>query len=763
MADDASFPTGAEIIDANRNGLIERGVERVDGWAKVTGGALYAYETREEGAALYGVAVMGQAGLAHVTAVDLSAARAAPGVRLAWGAGDAPEQAPFGTLSPGAGMFGALASAKPQLAAPEARFFGDVVALVVADTFENARAASALVRVDYAREAGAYDFEAGLDAAQPPKESRDGDVGEFDAAFADAPVQLDRTYTTPVQNHAQMEPHASLAVWNGDHLTLHTSTQLLKPAQQCLAETLMIPRAQVRVVSRYIGGGFGGKLVQNPDAILAALAARELGAPVKVALSRQQTFSTTTHRSATVQRVRLGATQEGRLTAIAHEGINHHARFSEFNEGAPSVTRSLYAAPNRRIRHRLVPLDISMAGAVRAPGEAVGMLAIEVAMDELAEQLGIDPIELRVLNEPERDPDTGKPFGSRSLVPCMREGAARFGWDRRRRPGEVRDGRWLVGLGMSASSRANFLLPARAGLTLNVEGRATVRQAMTDIGTGTYTILAQIAAEALGISVHDVSVEIGDSDFPPAPGSGGSFGAASAGSALLDAAMNLRQDLAERAVADADSPLHGGRPEEAIFVEGRILIGNRGERLADLMARVAPNGLEAKGSLTPPPTYNDFSQHAHGAHFAEVGVDSVTGEVRLRRMLGVFAAGRILNAQTARSQALGGMIWGVGAALTEENHIDKRYGSFGNQDLASYHVPAHADIADLDAMFIAEQDDHGNPMKIKGVGELGICGAGAAVANAIYNACGARLRDYPMTLDKVLAAGVLPGSAVDGA
>ena len=755
MADDASFPTGADVIDANRNGQIGRGAVRVDGWAKVTGAARYAYETREEGPALYGVAVVGSAGLAKVRAVRLDQARAAPGVRLVWGPGDGPAQAPQGQQSADAGMFGVLAAARPQLDLAKARFSGDTVAMVVADTFENARAAAALVQIDYDTESGRYDFEAALTDAQPPKEGRDGDQGDFDSAFDAAPVRIDSTFVTPIHNHAQMEPHASLAVWEGDRVTVHTSTQLLKPAQQSLAETLMIPRDHVRVVSRYIGGGFGGKLYQHADAVLAALAARELGAPVKVALTRQQTFSATSHRSATVQRVRLGADRDGRLVAISHEGINHHARDTEFLEGAPTVTRSLYAAPNRRIRHTVVPMDIPPAGAVRAPGEAVGMLAIEVAMDELAETLGMDPIDLRVLNEPEHDPDTGKPFGSRSLVACMQEGAARFGWERRGRPGEVRDGRWLVGLGMSASMRANFLLPAKAEIRLNVDGRATVRQAMTDIGTGTYTILAQIAAEALGIPVEDVIVEIGDSSFPPAPGSGGSFGAASAGSALLDATMVLRRDLAERAVADPESPLFGGRPQEAIFVDGAILIGNRAERLPDLMRRVAPDGLQGKGSLTPPGTYNDHSQHAHGAHFAEVGVDRVTGEVRLRRMLGVFAAGRILNAQTARSQALGGMIWGVGSALTEENHVDSRYGSFGAQDLASYHVPAHADIADLDAVFIAERDDHGNPMKIKGVGELGICGAGAAVANAIYNACGARLRDYPMTLDKVLASGAL--------
>jgi xanthine dehydrogenase YagR molybdenum-binding subunit len=307
-------------------------------------------------------------------------------------------------------------------------------------------------------------------------------------------------------------------------------------------------------------------------------------------------------------------------------------------------------------------------------------------------------------------------------------------------------------MGMSAAIRSNYLMPARATVGLNVEGKATIRQAMTDIGTGTYTILAQVAAEALGLRVEDIRVDIGDSDFPPAPGSGGSFGAASAASAVLDAAMNLRKEAARLAVEDPESPLFGGVAEEAVFAEGAVLIGNRAVKLTELLARRAPGGLLADGRIEVPADYNDYSQHAHGAHFCEVGVDMVSGEIRLRRMLGVFAAGRILNDKTARSQAIGGMIWGVGAALMEENHPDLRFGSFVNQDLAGYHVPAHADIVDLDALFIAETEDHANPLKIKGVGELGICGAGAAVANAVFNACGVRVRDYPLTLDKLLDA-----------
>lgn len=745
------FPTGEAIIDQNRSGLIGKAVDRVDGWAKVTGAAQYSYEITEAGEALVGVIVGAAIARGQVAAVDVAAALASPGVVHVMTHENAPPQAPFCHPPEAANR---LWCAKPFLNSDEVRCFGDPVALVVADSFENARAAAALIRVGYVAEHADLAFEEGLSGAyMPDAPSAKVDVGDFEGAFAQAEVQLDETYTTPIQQHAQMEPHASLAVWEGDKVTVFTACQLLKSTQRSLAETLMIPRDDVRIVARYVGGGFGGKLHVSADATLAALAARVLGRPVKVQLTRAQMFAISTHRSASRQRIRLGADKDGRLTALAHEGVMHCARFFEFTEPVSNQTKPLYAAANRRFRHELVKLDIPMADAVRAPGEAIGMLAVEAAMDELAHRLGIDPIELRVRNEPNVDPTTGKPYSSRSLVACMREGAARFGWDRRNtQPGQVRDGRFLVGLGMSAAIRSNYLMPARATIGLNVEGVATIRQAMTDIGTGTYTILAQVAAEALGLKVADIRVDIGDSEFPPAPGSGGSFGAASAASAVLDAAMNLRRAAAKLAVGDPDSPLFGADPTEPIFAEGAILIGNRAIKLTELLSRTAPEGLTAMGRVEVPAEYNDYSQHAHGAHFCEVGVDPLTGEIRLRRMLGVFAAGRILNEKTARSQAIGGMIWGVGGALMEENHPDPRFGSFVAQDLAGYHVPAHADIVDLDAMFIAEQEDRANPLKIKGVGELGICGAGAAVANAVFNACGIRLRDYPLTLDKVLAA-----------
>jgi len=746
--------TIATIIEENRNGQIGRPADRVDGHAKVTGQAQYSHEIQEAGPALYGVLVTAPIARGRVAAARLEAAKAAPGVRLVWTHAEAPQQAEFGFPHDASNR---LWTAKPALYDDQVRFFGDVVAVVVAETFEQATAAAALVEIDYEETPADLDFEhVRVELSSNPGNA--SELGDFDAAFAAAPLQIDAAYTTPVQIHAQMEPHASLATWNGDELTVFTGAQLLKPAQRSVAETLRIDRDKVRIVSRYIGGGFGGKLHADPTAILAALTARELCAPVKIALTRQQMFSVSTHRTPTRQRVRLGAAADGTLTAIGHEAILHSARHFEFTEPAAMATRRLYAGANRRTSHSLVQLDVPMADAVRAPGEAVGLLALECAMDELAIAAGLDPIELRIRNEPAQDPEKAIPYSSRSLVECMREGARRFGWERRETtPGKVRDGRFLVGLGMAASIRSNYLMPAQCELGLSADGTATVRQAMTDIGTGTYTILGQIAAEALGLPISQVRVEIGDSSFPPAPGSGGSFGAASAGSALLDAAEKLRRQIADIAVGDMQSPLFGADPEQAFFAESSILIGNTAEPLADLLSRVAPDGLIARGRIDVPKDYNDTSQHAHGAHFAEVGVDPVTGEVRLRRMLGVFAAGRILNAKTARSQAIGGMIWGVGQALTEDNAVDTRYGSMAAQDLQHYHPPVHADIVDLDAVFIAEHDDKGNPLGIKGVGELGICGAGAALANAVFNACGVRIRDYPLSIDKMLPALISAG------
>jgi xanthine dehydrogenase YagR molybdenum-binding subunit len=724
-------PVGSNALDADPQGIVGKPVSRVDGRLKVTGGARYAFETQQADV-LYGFVVEASIGKGTIRSIDTRAAEKAPGVALVLTHRNAPAQ---GT--------GSHREAHPVLTGPQVTGYGQPVAFVVAETFEQARAAAYLVDVKYDRSNGKYALRTNLNEARVPKPSdapaADSAVGDFASAFASSAVKIDVTYTTPLQSHAMMEPHATLAMWDGDKLTLHTANQMLNQGQQAIARTLKIPVENIRLVSPFIGGGFGGKLWVNADAILTAIASQQLKRPVKTALTRQQIFHVTTHRSDTIQRIRIGTDPEGRIVAIGHDVFSGNLPSEQTYEGAALQTRTLYAGPNRLTRHRLAPLDIPVASSMRAPGESVGLMALECAMDELAEKLDLDPIDLRLRNEPSEDPEKHIPYSSRHLIACMQEGARRFGWDKRNpKPGQVRDGQWLVGMGMAAATRGNPLQLSKANVRLDPDGTATVRMAMTDIGTGTYTILTQITAEMLGLSAERVRVELGDTDFPQAAGSGGSWGAGSSGSALFDACHTLREKLARAAGMD---------PATARFADGSIASGEQSKRLTDLVG----SGMDADGEIQPGRNNKDFSQQSYGAHFAEVGVDEDTGEVRLRRMLGVFAAGRVLNAKTARSQAIGGMVFGVGAALHEGMTLDPRFGYFVNRDLAEYLVPVHADIPAIDAIFLAELDDKSNPLKSKGIGELGICGAGASIANAIYNACGARIRDYPITLDKLLS------------
>ena len=686
-------------------------LDRVDGRLKVTGKAPYAYEYAAQGAALYGVIVPAAVGKGRVAAVDVHDAQSAPGVRLVLTKDNAPPQHPFGPVD----LPDRFARAMPALNNDDVPYFGFPVAFVVADTFEQATAAAAMVRVHYAPAPGAYDLHAAgptatnhspIDGGAPA----DSAIGDFDSAFADAPVKIDAIYTTPYQNQSPMEPHATMAVWDGPKLTVHTAAQLTVSPQEGLARTLNIRKEDVRIITRYIGGGFGNKLPYYFEATLAAIGARMLKRPVKVAMTRPQVFHMTTHRSASEQHLRLGANPDGRLTAYGQDALVQAASFDDYVEPVMLAARQLYAAPNRLTRHRLAKLDLPRSDSMRAPGDAIGLQALECAMDELAERLNIDPVELRLRNDTQTDPEHNLPFSSRHLGECLREGAARFGWSKRvAKPASVTDGRWLIGLGVASAIRGDLLRNATARARLQPDGRLVVELAMTDIGTGTYTILTQIAAEAMELPVERVTVLMGDTNYPPTDGSGGSWGAATSGAAVLAACRKLKAGLASGMT-------------------------------------------EAEGSVTPAELSKRYSHASFGAHFAEAAVHRDTGEVRVRRMLGVFAVGRILNAKTARSQMLGGMTWGIGSALIEENHVDLRYGSFVNQDLASYHVAVNADVGALDVMFVDEDDPHGSPLGSKGLGELGICGAGAAVINAIHNATGARIRDIPATPDKLLAA-----------
>jgi xanthine dehydrogenase YagR molybdenum-binding subunit len=729
-------------------------INRVEGPLKVTGRAAYAFEHWEAVQPLYGFILGATIGRGRMTGINTSRAEELPGVRLVMTYRNAPEQG-----TPDASIPSQYSRAFPVLSGPDIHHYGEPVALVVATTFEQARAAANLIDVDYAAEPGRYDFAASQDQAYAPKtvKSRwdtDTAVGDFESAFETAAVKVDQRYTTPYEFSQPMEPQAALAVPSGEDLTVYVSAQVVAAAQSSIARTLLIDPQRIHVVSLYVGGGFGSKLGIHSETILAAMAARQLNQPVKLAMTRQQIFHLVGMRPTSSQRVRLGAGRDGRLVAIAHEANMHTSPQWEYVEQTATTSRSLYAAPNRLTRHRLTPLDLQRGEDVRAPGEAPGLLAVESAMDELAHALGMDPVDLRVLNEPTRDPERGVPFSDRRLVECLREGAHRFGWDRRpAHPASVREGRWLVGYGMAAAIRLHFQGATKARVRIGPDGSAVVQSDMTDIGTGTYTIMTQVAADALGLALDLVRVELGRSEFPVSAGSGGSWGAANISNAIHLACEALRNKLLDSVRTDGRSPLHGLNPKEAVFSEGRVTIGGASEALSEIVARNHPEGLEGEGGIVgmaDEPNYRAYSIHTYGAHFVEVGVDVDTAEIRVRRMLGVFAPGRVLNAKTARSQLIGGMVWGVSAALHEEAVLDTRSGAFVNCDLAHYLVPVHADIPELDAVLLDGFDDKANMLGAKGLGELAICGAGAAVANAVFNATGVRVRDFPITLDKLL-------------
>jgi xanthine dehydrogenase YagR molybdenum-binding subunit len=727
-------PAGPNPIDHGK--VVGIAHDRIDGPRKVSGLARYAYEYHDEApGAAYGFILMSGIAKGRITSIDTRDAEAAPGVLLVMTHLNAPKQGPRKD------------DFKPQFTGPEIRHYHQPVAFVVAETFEQARDAANLVRVAYAAEPGRFDLEKEKAKAYPPTreqlfgDSPDTGAGDFDAGFAAAPVKLDVTYTTPDQSHAMMEPHATTARWEGDKLTVWNANQMLNWAVRDLAGTLMIPAENIRVVSAFVGGGFGAKLWIQADCVLAALGSRQLGGrPVKVALARPQVMNNTTHRPATIQRVRLGADAQGHLLAIGHESWNGNEHGGAV-ETATSQTRLLYAGKDRMTRLRLADLDLPIGNAMRAPGEAVGLLALECAMDELAEKLAIDPVELRIRNDVQYDPEKGPgtPFSSRKLVECLRTGAEKFGWSKRKaEPGGMRDGKWRIGYGMASAYRGNLAMDSAARVTLRPDGTLLVETDMTDIGTGSYTIIAQTAAEMMGVPLDRVEVRLGDSTFPTSSGSGGSWGGNSSTAGVYAACDSLRQQVAQKA---------GFNTTDLSFANGAVTSGGRSVALADV---AGPQGLRAEGKVKFGDLGSKYAQASFGAHFCEVAVDSDTAEVRVRRMLTVAACGRILNPKTARNQCLGGMTMGIGAALMEECVVDPRFGYFVNHDLAEYHVPVHADIPDLEVIFLEELDDKSSPMKAKGVGELGICGVGAAVANAIYNATGVRIRDYPMTMDKLL-------------
>jgi xanthine dehydrogenase YagR molybdenum-binding subunit len=668
-------------------------VDRVEGREKVTGAARYAYEHAPEGLA-YAVAVGSSIAKGTVRAVHIAEAMALPGVLTVL----FPEHSP---------RLHDVDNAELELfQSPRVAYRGQIVAAAVAETLEAARAAAEAVRIDFDQDEHDVVLRAdhpGLykpDTVNPSYET-DTEEGDPDAALAQAPARIDRTYETPAFHNAPMEPHSTLAVWHGDGVTIYDSTQGATPVKGVVARAFRLEPERVRVISPHVGGGFGSKGTPRPQVILAVMASQASGRPVKVAVTRQQMFAVTGYRTPTIQRVRLGADDDGRLTAIVHDVVEQSSTLREFAEQTAIATRMMYASPNRRTTHRLARLDVPTPSWMRAPGECPGMYALESALDELAQELGMDPVDLRVVNDPVIDPESGHPFSSRNLVACLREGADRFGWPARDpRPAVRREGRFLVGTGVASSTYPARRRPSSASLRV-VDGCYVFGLAAADIGTGARTVLAQIGADALEVPLESVRVEIGDSDLPDAPLAGGSMGTASWGSAIVKAARAFRAGQAADGVVEVDT--------------------------------------EDEAQAQEP-----LSRHAFGAQFAAVRVDTTTGEVRVSRLLGVFAAGRIVNPKLARSQLVGGMTMGIGMALHEEGIMDAAFGDYVNHDLASYHVPACADVEWIDAVCIDEHDPHVNPMGAKGIGEIGIVGTAAAIANAVHHATGVRVRRLPI-------------------
>ncbi|GAB3473986.1 xanthine dehydrogenase family protein molybdopterin-binding subunit [Nocardiopsis coralliicola] len=685
-------------------------IPRSDAVAKVTGAAPYAADHPVPDP-LHVHVVQAAIARGSVRATDTAAAEAAAGVRAVL----TPENAP--RLADGAERRLAV------LQSGEVAFRGQIAAAVVADTAEQARCAASLVRIDYDEHPHDVVLDADRadlyrpDAVNAGAES-DTDTGDVEAALAQAPVAIDHTYSTPYEFNNPMEPHTTVALWETgpDQLTLYDSTQGPHTVRTVIAPVLGLDPASIRVIAPHVGGGFGSKGTAHPHVVLAALAARvHPGRWVRLALTRQQMFSLAGYRTPTLQRVRLGADAQGRLQAVAHESVEQTSTVMEFAEQTATCTRMMYAAPHRRTRHRLAALDVPVPFWMRAPGEAPGMFALESAMDELAQACGIDPVELRVRNDPERDPESGLPWADRRLVECLREGARRFGWDQRdHRPGPHRRGRRFTGTGVAAAVYPHLAIPGSAALVRHDgEGRYTVSIGAADIGTGARTALAQIAADALERPLGAVRLRLGDTDFPTASVAGGSSGTTSWGMAITAAVAAFRRR-------------HGTSP--------------------------AP-GTEEKAAAESGPDKDRYAMYSFGAHFAEVHVDADTGEIRVPRLLGVFSVGRVINPRTVRSQFIGGMTMGLSMALHEHGALDPQLGHVVNHDLAEYHVAANADIGSIDAFWLDGPDPLAGPTASRGAGEIGIVGAAAAIANAASHATARRPRALPITPDFFLGAG----------
>ncbi len=685
-------------------------LDRLDGPDKVQGLARYAFEHQvDRPAYLYPV----QATIANgrIRSIVAAPASAEPGVLTVLTHDNAPRLAVQG------GETGVLQCDR-------IAFRGQLVGAVVAETSEVARYAAGLVRLTY--DELPHDVELTADRAglRTPAQviplfPMDTEQGDVEGTLAAAAVMVDRTYRTAMYHHNPMEPHTTVATWTDDGLTLYVSTQSVYAVKRTAMQLFDLPPDRVRVISRYVGGAFGAKVYQRAEIVLAIMAARAVpGRPVRFALTRQQMFSQVGYRTPTIQRVQLGADAGGRLVTLAHGSIEQTSTIEEFAEHATRMTPVMYAAPNRRTTQRVAALDVPTPTIMRAPGECSGMFALESAMDELAIACNLDPVELRIRNDPPTHPVTGQPFSSRNLVACLREGARRFGWPGRdATPRARRRAGWLLGTGMAASTYPTFRLPGSvARISAGPDGRYAVQVAAADLGTGTWTALTQIAADALEVSCADIELGIGDTAYPMASEAGASTGIMCWGTAIVEAARKLRKTLDGQ---------HGGT--------------------------VPPEGLTVEAAMPDNEYAKQYAMHTFGAQFVEVRVNEETGEVRVPRMVGVFAVGRVMNSKTGLSQLLGGMTMGLSMALFENSVVDARFGHVVNHDFAQYHIASNADVGSVDVHWIDEHDPYVTPMGAKGMGEIGIVGTAAAIANAVYHATGVRVRELPITLDKLLS------------
>jgi xanthine dehydrogenase YagR molybdenum-binding subunit len=756
MADDASD-------------LFGKPAPRMDGAAKVTGQARYASDEPVAHPA-YAYLVTSTIARGRVRAMRLERARAVPGVldilNHANVGGQAKTPAPFG---------GGKDGVTTTLETDQVWHDGQIIAVVVAETFEAAREAAHRVEVDYDAQTPSATFGSPGTKTEPRKPQRPGSKdpakGDAASAFAAAPVRIDARYSTPTQHHNAMELFTTTCVWDGPKLTVYQPSQSMWGTKAAVAQQLGVDQASIRVVSRFVGGAFGSKGSDTARTAWIAIAARRLHRPVKLVCTRDQGFTVATYRAETRQHVQLAAGKDGRLIAFVHEGQELTSRPSGYNVAGVESTARIYACPNIGTKVEVVHADRNTPGFMRAPPETPYMFGLESGMDELSYALGIDPIELRRINDTMTDPVDGKPFTSRSLMQCYDQGAARFGWSRRNpKPASMHDGDWLVGMGCATACYPSNIGAAACRLSLTPDGKAQVHLAAHEIGTGAYTTVGLAAAAALGIPLKNVIVVMGDSDLPPVPVAGGSNNAASTVNVVLKACEEVRGRLAAAAVADRAGPFGGVDPARLKLEGGALAWSGKSEPLAKAVGRVAGGTLEVHAENVPegsPPgamaglykgqmsmvsgsSRKDGTAYAFGAHFVEVRVHRLTREIRTPRVVSAFAAGTIVNPLTAHSQFMGGAIWGVSAALHEATEIDLRTARYVNDNLADYRIPVNADVPSVEIVMVHEKDEQVNPAGIKGIGEVGIVGMNAAVANAVYHATGKRIRDLPITPEKLL-------------